>query len=222
MVLQLMISVKQPLYPATRPLWVSSRTFKWVVSSTAAIFNTTLQHYNTTNNLSATSLAASTTSTANCSCIKSCTDSFWILLGCGKCNFNHLCHVTDKKTYKRLICSKGRYAHLEKYGQKCLSTSQDYGKYQVCISTSPDLWDFNGKISFNLAKKYIYYILFLLRGFHGFSHKTHKSGEVDRQICSSPKSGEIDRHFCQSYSRWAYLPLLWIGLCLQPNSYSNG
>ena len=42
--------------------------------------------------------------------------------------------------------------------------------------------------------------------------KSHKSGEVDWQICSSPKSGEVDRHFCPSYSRWAYLPLLRISL----------
>ena len=42
--------------------------------------------------------------------------------------------------------------------------------------------------------------------------KSHKSGEVDRLICSSPKSGEVDRHFCLSYSRWADMPLLRISL----------
>ena len=42
--------------------------------------------------------------------------------------------------------------------------------------------------------------------------KTHKSGEVDWQICSSPKHGEVDRQFFPSYSRWADPPLLRISL----------
>ena len=51
------------------------------------------------------------------------------------------------------------------------------------------------------------------KSFCDFYHnKNHKSGEVDRQICSSPKSGEVDRHFCPSYSSWTDLPLLRISL----------
>ena len=49
-----------------------------------------------------------------------------------------------------------------------------------------------------LLKGFVIYLFF----------KSHKSGEVDKQICSSPKSGEVDRHFWPSSSRWADLPLL--------------
>ena len=40
----------------------------------------------------------------------------------------------------RLIRSKGRSAHQEKDGQKCLSTSPDLGDDQICLATSPEFF----------------------------------------------------------------------------------
>ena len=48
--------------------------------------------------------------------------------------------------------------------------------------------------------------------FRKFKEKSHKSGEVDKQIFPSLKYVEVERHFSLSYSRMADLSLLQISL----------
>ena len=85
----------------------------------------------------------------------------------------------------------------------------------LLINLSRFMWFF-GEKSRNLFTFFFLYYYFFSEAAWFFSkiqkNKSHKSGEIDRQICSTPKSGEVDEHFCPSYSRWADLPLLRISL----------